>query len=246
MSIRSIIRAWNKAGKYSNNFEEPFDVQKSLLGRRKNLVIFDIGAYVGNVTAAYRKIFPQAKIYCFEPFPDSFKELNRLAEGDSVKPYQIAFSDRKAKTDLLINTDRTCNSMFERPVTGAKYYSKKSQNTGRIEVQTQTIDAFCQKENIEDIDILKLDVEGAELKVLNGAAGKLADKRIKLIFAEVMFVPHYKDGCLFHEVADFLGHYHYTLLNLYNLKTARNGQLRWANAIFLNQQMRDRIESSCS
>ena len=136
--------------------------------------------------------------------------------------------------------------MFPRPTTGVKYYSESSKNVGQIEVETQTLDTFCETKGIADIDILKLDVEGAELNVLKGATRKLTEKRIRLILAEVMFVAHYDGGCLFQEVSHFLSRYHYKLYNLYNLKRARNGQLRWGNAIFLNPQMKARIESSCS
>ncbi len=245
MSMRSIIRTWIRSDKSSLNVENPFLVQKLLFAGEKHLVVFDVGAYVGDITTAYVEIFPQATIYCFEPFPNSFKELSRLAKSRSIKPYQIALSNQEGKAKLLVNTDRSCNSMFPRPTTGTKYYSESSRNIGQIEVETQILDTFCDTEGIADIDILKLDVEGAELKVLNGALGKLRDKQIKLIFAEVMFVAHYESGCLFHEVSDFLSRYDYTLFNLYNLKRARNGQLRWGNAIFLNPQMQARIESTC-
>jgi len=246
MSMKNIIRTLIRFGKSPLNIDDPFFVQKFLLREEKDLAVFDVGAYVGDITTTYAKIFPQATIYCFEPFPNSFNKLSHLAQSSSIKLFQIALSDQNSQAKLQINTDRSCNSMFPRPTTGAKYYSKGSRYIGQIEVETQTLDTFCSTEGIADIDILKLDVEGAELKVLKGAIGKLSDKRIKLIFAEVMFVAHYEGGCLFHEVSDFLSRYDYTLFNLYNLKRARNGQLRWGNAIFLNPQMQEISVSTCS
>jgi FkbM family methyltransferase len=246
MNMKGIIRTLIRPGKSSLNIADPFLVQKFLFAGETHLVVFDVGAYVGNITTTYVEIFPQAAIYCFEPFPSSFKELCRLAKSKPIKPYQIALSNQIGKAKFLINTDRSCNSLFPRPTMEAKYYSESSHNIGQIEVETQTLDTFCETEGIANIDILKLDVEGAELHVLKGATRKLTEKRIKLIFAEVMFVAHYEGGCFFHEVSDFLSRYHYKLYNLYNLKRARNGQLRWGNAIFLNPQMQARIESFCS
>jgi len=46
-------------------------------------------------------------------------------------------------------------------------------NISKIKVETQTPDTFCETEGIADIDILKLDVKGAELYVLNGVTRKL-------------------------------------------------------------------------
>jgi len=239
-----ILRSWLRFRKDDPNLEDPFQVQKLLLRNTERLTILDVGAYVGKVTMIYRDMFPGASIYCLEPFPDSFKELSRLADGKFIRPYQIALCDTVGRANLQIDTDQSCNSLFPRPTAGAKYYPGSSQNVGQVEIEVQTLDAFCDKEGIAEIDILKLDVEGAELKVLNGASKRLRDKHIRLIYIEVMFVPHYGGGCLFHEVSDFLSHQGYTLFNLYDLKRAQNGQLRWGNAIFLSPEMRATFEST--
>jgi hypothetical protein len=79
---------------------------------------------------------------------------------------------------------------------------------------------------------------------LKGASKRLANKQIKLIYSEVMFVPHYEGGCLFHDISGFLSQYNYSLFNLYNLKQARNGQIRWGNSIFVSPEIRTHIEST--
>ena len=221
---------------------KPFEVQKRLLSGAADLVIFDVGAYIGEVAATYKRMFPQSTIYCFEPFPDSFHKLNRLCRDASIKAHQIAFSDEEGKTTFHTNVDLSCNSLL--PPTGGdfKCYSAKSIKDGEIQVETNTLDNFCAGNKISCIDILKLDVEGAEVKVLEGASGMLSKQAIKLIYSEVMFIPHYDGGCMFHELAALLNQYGYTLLNLYHLKSARNGQLRWGNAIFLSPEIRAGIK----
>lgn len=242
--MAKIIGSWFSHRKPAFDLEDPFLVQKSLFKDSKQLTIFDVGAYVGDIATTYRDIFPEATIYCFEPFPESFEKLCQLADGKFVKPYQIALCETNGRAKLQVDSDRSCNSLFPRPKTGAKYYSNNSHNIGKIEVETQALDTFCNKENISDIDILKLDVEGAEIKVLKGASERLRNKQIRLIYTEVMFVPHYEGGCLFHEVSGLLAQYGYTLFNLYNLKRARNGQLRWGDTIFVSPQIRSRMETT--
>ncbi|MDT8304040.1 MAG: FkbM family methyltransferase, partial [Sedimentisphaerales bacterium] len=113
MNVKNIIRTLISSSKPPLNIDDPFLVQKILLGGEKNLVVFDVGAYVGDITAAYAKIFPQATIYCFEPYPDSFNKLSTLAKSSSIKPFQIALSDKNSQVNLHINTDLSCNSIFK-------------------------------------------------------------------------------------------------------------------------------------
>ncbi len=212
---------------------EPFEVQKRLLGEAADLVIFDVGAYVGEVAATYKRIFPRSTIYCFEPFPDSFNSLCRLCRDESIIAHQIAFSDKEGKATFHINVDLSCNSLLPPTESDFKCYSAKSIKDGEIQVETNTLDNFCAGAGISCVDILKLDVEGAEVKVLEGASRMLSKQAIKIVYSEVMFIPHYTEGCLFHELTSFLNKRGYTLFNLYHLKSAGNGQLRWGNAIFL-------------
>jgi FkbM family methyltransferase len=238
--IKTFTSVFGK-GKTALKTKNAFDAQRLFFDKNEKLLIFDVGAYVGEVTKIYKKIFPSSIIYCFEPFPDSFQKLKRLSVNKFIRPQQIAISDHVNKTKLYVNVDTTCNSFFPRPKDGMKYYSHKAKNIGEIEVETITIDDFCSTKKIKKIDILKLDVEGAEKKALKGASDKLSKYAIYLIYTEVMFTTHYEGGCMFCELASFLKQYDYTLFNLYNLKRAKDGQLRWGNAIFLSPQARAKL-----
>jgi hypothetical protein len=110
-----------------------------------------------------------------------------------------------------------------------------------LTVQAETLDAFCYRHSLDRINILKLDVQGAEGMVLRGAKGLLSQEAIDLVFTEVMFVPHYEDGPLFHELWGQLGEHGYSFFNLFDLTVARNGQLRYANALFLSSGTRARV-----
>jgi hypothetical protein len=89
------------------------------------------------------------------------------------------------------------------------------------------------QQDINHIHLLKLDVQGAELKVLQGSTRLLARKAIGLIYAEVEFIPLYQNQPLFHDVSAWLYAYGYRCFGLYNLAYQRNGQLTYGDAIFI-------------
>jgi hypothetical protein len=61
---------------------------------------------------------------------------------------------------------------------------------------------------------------------------------VSLIYTEVMFVPHYDGGVLFHTLCDHLLERGYTLFNLYDFHWASMGQLRFGDALFVSDRVR--------
>ena len=66
-----------------NNSRDAYKDQRALLKNVKNGNIFDVGAYIGNTVKLYRNYFPGYKIFCFEPFIDSYYHLNNRFSDDS-------------------------------------------------------------------------------------------------------------------------------------------------------------------
>jgi len=246
MSIIKIIinRALNLSGYELRKIQkrDAFLEQKELVNNLGAPVIFDVGACIGEVVSKYRKLFPRASIYPFEPFPDSFRIIQeKFKDCDLVKPRQIAFSERAGRASFFVNPDKSCNSLFSPESNKTKYVFGIEGAITTIDVNLMTIDQFCKNESIPEINILKLDVEGAELMVLRGAIEMLSRHLIGIIYTEIMFVPHYKGGALFHDLCEFLADFGYTLFNFYEIKSAANGQLRWGNAIFVSPNIRKNV-----
>jgi len=223
-----------------------FRNQQKLLLNNKVLTIFDAGAHVGNTVANYKYLFPEATIYSFEPFPESIERLRKRFLGDSlVKPIQMAISNEAGAREFYVNnTFEQTNSLFPRPISARRYYPKGAELMNRIEVGVTTIDKFCSEESISNIQILKMDIQGGELMALQGASEMLHQGRIDLIYTEVLFVPHYEGAPMFYELCEYLSKWGYTLFGIYNLFLAKNGQLRFADAIFVSPHIRaDVIDS---
>jgi FkbM family methyltransferase len=184
-------------------------------GSGKVKTIFDVGAYVGDITKQYRDLFPQAKIYCFEPFPTSFQTLQaNLSQDANVEAYNLALADAAGTKTYFANKIAPTNSLLEVDEQAGKYWGEGRLSTDEvIEVEATTLDQFCQSQNISQIDILKLDVQGYEYLVLLGAQGML--KNISLIYTEILLAPTYKNQASFGDIYNLLLANGFELYNWY-------------------------------
>jgi hypothetical protein len=138
-------------------------------------------------------------------------------------PTALALSDQVAKAELNIGEVSITNSLLRR-----------QSDTGKaIEVQTDTIDHFCDERDISNIDILKVDVEGAEDRVFRGARGMFSARRIRSVFVEVYFRPVYEGMSTFWDLNAQLNNFGFGLCGLYSLNSAHDGLLSFGNALYV-------------
>src|ERR1700722_5431100 len=106
-------------------------------------VIFDIGANVGQTARRYRVIFPNARIFSFEPVPETYTKLQTLFAGDKlVETVQAAISDECSIVSMYIQNNSLVNSLL-RP-SGDWTETKET-----IKVPATTIDRFCEERGID-------------------------------------------------------------------------------------------------
>jgi len=162
----------------------PYDVQRQLI-RQESPVIFDIGANVGKVTQQYRSLFPDAIIHSFEPFPESCQSLKqRCSQDGNIFPHQLAICEKMGKTTLYSNSSSATNSLLATDSRAGALWGQGLLDTkALVEVEPTTIDCFCAENHISAIDILKMDIQGAELRALQGAEQILARQAVSLIYA---------------------------------------------------------------
>jgi FkbM family methyltransferase len=222
---------------------DAFLAQRRLLAGIAVRTVVDGGAHLGETAARYRAAFPEAVVWSFEPAPESFERLRAAVAGDPlVRPVNLALGREPGRAVLHLNRASGTHSLFERPASGRRYHDPEGVPAGRTEVEVASLDAFAAERGLDRVDVLKLDVQGGELGALQGAARLLRERRIGLVYAEVLFVHHYRGEPLFHEVAAFLERLDYTLYGLYDLVIARDGQLRFADAIFIPPETRAALD----
>jgi FkbM family methyltransferase len=218
---------------------DPFAAQQFLLRGLKCRTVFGVGAYQGEVTAQYLRMLPEADIYSFEPFPQTFEALSKKFAGNSrVHLVNSAVTARSGEAPFYVNEMTETNSLLPRPKDGRRYFPPGGKTRRTINVRTISLDDFCSQSQIRSPDVLKLDIQGNELEALRGAEGIIQSGKVALIYTETTFVPHYESGVLFAALHAHLNERGFSLFNLYNLQSARFGQLRFGDAIFVSERLR--------
>ena len=148
---------------------------KNIFEVKNDAVVFDIGAFKGDTAYFFsKKCSNKARIYAFEPDDYAFQILEKIKEKyklNNVITKNILLSNAEKEIDFV--------SMIE--------------NTPTIKKNAITIDKFVEENNIEKIDYIKMDVEGAEKNILEGAI-----KTIKK-FKPSLAIAIYHGGKLFME-----------------------------------------------
>jgi len=221
---------------------DAFAVQKAII-KSSEPVIFDVGAHIGEVAEAYRDLFPSASIYCFEPFRQSFEELQQKSQQIAHKGgiYNLAISDRKGGGLLNANVSSATNSLLPlAPESKLIWGIDALETKGQVEVMTTTIDSFCQENGISAIDILKLDIHAAEFLALLGAKNMLSSQKISVIYLEIIMSQTYEGQHKLHEYLSMLDDFDYELLDLYEPWRNRM-ELLQADFLFLRKGLKQAL-----
>jgi len=200
-----------------NNADMKTNGEVSFLNKnvKKFNTIFDVGANIGDWLMFANKLNCNAKIYAFEPFRKSFNILNnKKFLNNNVHCNLLALSNEVGKVNLFYNTNESSlNSLYRRESSNCKLVDK-------IEVDVDTVDNFCFKNNIQDIDFLKIDVEGNELKTILGATRMILDEKIKIIQFEYGGT-YISSQTLLKDIFSFFANKNYTIYKIYSKNIKR-------------------------
>jgi FkbM family methyltransferase len=190
-----------------------YDIQR-FNGVRDVGVIFDVGANTGQTAWGLTKYFRRSEIYCFEPVAATHAILERNY-GRKARCVKMALGRQIGVKTIQLFSDSELNTFSE--ARGA------ARPLGSETVPVTTVDHFCADNGITQVGLLKLDVQGWELEVLEGARGMLDRRAIRFIFAEVGFRDRDTDMQAFAPLNDHLGALGYELCGFYD-------PFRWGKA----------------
>jgi FkbM family methyltransferase len=187
-------------------------------------IVFDVGANDGETSLKAVKQFPDAKIFAFEPHPETFLRLAGVSkEYAAIDPVHVALGAEAGDRVMHTYEIRQINSL----VPDARFPVRFGKQSSPITVKCSTVDLFCAERKIERIDVLKIDTEGFDLEVIKGADAMLRKGAVSFVYFEFNDIQPRDDakGGALAPIDEFLRLYQYRFIASYNDYLVADGDL---------------------
>jgi FkbM family methyltransferase len=193
--------------------------------------VIDGGANQGAFTDAFLRLHRPERVILVEPIAQLADALRaRYAQDSRISVVAAALSDRNGEAQFAINRSEASSSLLPIDPRNSKWFSRDLAVARRVTVPTLTLPDLMNQQGLERVDLLKLDLQGAERLVLTGGAQAL--ERVEVIYTEVFFEQLYAGAWLFWDFNEFLSARGFKLCGLSNIVHAADGDLVQSNATF--------------
>ena len=157
---------------------------------REGMTVFDVGAHVGQLTLMFSHLVGQAEghgcVHAFEAGREAFSRLTNACQAAGLRNVvlnHLALAEKEGQIRLNVYDDDhlAWSTQALRPL---ENYGINVRPVSIEEPSASTVDLYCEKNDVTKIDLLKIDVEGAEFQVLMGARHMLESRRIACVAFE--------------------------------------------------------------
>jgi FkbM family methyltransferase len=205
---------------------------RSRLPHVEVMTIFDVGAHIGMTAIEFSDEFPCADVCAFEPHPRNLARLkSNLIGKPNIRIYPIGMSDKAGTASFEFDPEHPSMARIA--------------DEGPETIQLESIDGFCAANSVEQIDLLKIDVEGHEVEVLSGATRLLSEDRIAIIRVETAIDPDIAYHTQLWDLCELLHPLGYRLFGFYDqweFPLVNNPKLRRFDAAFISPSAQRRPE----
>jgi len=214
----------------------PLEILK-WLPNNKPITFFDIGANTGNFSESIRGEYQVEKGILVEPTPGLIPVLEkRFADRLVYKIINAAVSDDNGQTDFYLNNDfDVVSSLLKIRNNGDELKHLNIKTPVATKIKAFTLNSICNEQQLKSVDLIKIDVQGAEHMVLKGGLETL--KKTRLVFTEFSYRPLYEQSSTFFDLYKIFTDNNFMLINMGNGYTSLNGELLQGDALFINKNM---------
>jgi FkbM family methyltransferase len=204
------------------NMEEFMNYSKKFFDSSDIKNIMEIGSLDGRDSLYFKEHYPNANVFCIEGLPSNYQ--NYLSNLDTITPINIVIADYDGMITFHHKNINGIHGILNR---GDQY------GTDTLSLPCKTIKTICKEYKIDNIDLVKIDVEGASYEILNSMGDKLKD--IKIMHIETESYPFFKGQKLHSEVEVILLENGFELIELssVNIGIGKQHDSVWVNKKYL-------------
>jgi FkbM family methyltransferase len=216
----------------------PLEIAK-WLPADKEISFIDIGASVGDFSDHLCQHYKISKGILIEPLTKWIPLLEeKFPDKDIFKVINCVVSETNGSIDFYISEEfDSISSIFEIKSNIAELASINIQKPVSTKMDSKTLDAITAGQKLNKIDLIKIDVQGAEHEVLNG--GKNTLLRTRLVYTEFSFKPLYEDSSTFFDLYKIFNENNFRMVSISKGYENANGELLQGDALFVNNAFPD-------
>ena len=194
--------------------------------------VLDIGAATGYTAFTALQAFDSIPVHCIEPLESNFEILKKSIAlfPERAFAYNQALSDSNGLLEINLTNSPYSNSLFDLP----EQYKKDNphiQIVGKQLVKVETLDSFAERIHFQGKGLVKLDVEGAELQVLQGGNDFLRN-HVSAIVIELAFNRGYEK---IYQVMKELENAGFVLKNIFDINYGSDMSLAQIDAVYVKE-----------
>ncbi|GAT62865.1 FkbM family methyltransferase [Paludibacter jiangxiensis] len=222
---------------FLNHLSEELKARQQMVSYYNIKLLLDVGANTGQYASLMRRIGYKERIVSFEPLKSAFNDLKQLSANDETWSCEnFGLGNKTEKAAIHVSGNSYSSSLLDILPTHLSY-DAESQYIGEEPIDLKRLDdIFARYYHPDDKVMLKIDTQGFEKNVLDGAIESL--KKITLLQLEMSIEPLYKDEVLFTEMVNYLQSTGFELFALENgIRNPESGKLLQVDGIFVNKNI---------
>lgn len=209
---------------------------EAILGADSVSMVLDVGANEGQSVDVLLGLFPSAIVHAVEPGGDAFRKLDAKHKGSTrVRVHHVALGDAQGELTLHRHRGSVTDSLL--PDGAALGEVAPAELIGAVASETVpvwTLERLAKVNGIERIDVLKVDTQGYDDRVLAGAASLIAAGLIRAVQVEAIFSDLYQGQATFDAMFGRLAGTGYRFVGLFDQERGAHGALEWCDAVFVH------------
>ncbi|MGZ3752845.1 MAG: FkbM family methyltransferase [Mucilaginibacter sp.] len=219
-----------------NRYDVPLEIV-NWLPNDKPITFIDIGASVGHFSTSITGHYKIDRGLLIEPLSQWTGLLkSKFPDDERFKILNLAVAQTDGELDFYISDDfDSISSLFKINTDFSELSDIQIKEPVKTKVQAKTLDKIVSENGLSTIDLIKIDVQGAEHLVLNSGANTL--KATKLVYTEFSYKPLYEGSSVFFDIYKIMSAYNFRMVEISPGYRSVKGEVLQGDALFVNNDL---------